>query len=113
MCFIEKNDILFWVNVEGYEQRLMLRLQLNGEKEYNDYLTIERAVGGTVGTDVLFVIPFKTINELSYTPSNVGPYRICIDVQDGDPRLRDISVEKHCFSYFAFKKIMKLYQKKR
>lgn len=113
MCFFEKNDLLMWINVEGYEQRLMLRLQLNGMNEYNDYLTIERAVGGAQGTEVLFVIPFRTIRELCYMPNAGGSYTICIDVPEGDPRLKSITCEKHCFSYFGFRKILKLYQKSR
>ncbi len=114
MCFFEKNDILIWINLEGYEGRLMLRLQLDGKGNYNDYLTIERGVGGTKGTEVLFILAFKYIRDLYYMPSNSGgPYKICIDLPDGDPRLMNILVEKHCFNYFAFRKIMKTYQKNR
>ena len=113
MCFIEKNDILMWVNVEGYEGRLMLRLQLDAEgRDYNDFFTIEQVVGGGKGTDVLFMLPFKTIRDLYYMKSNSGgPYKICMDVTDGDPRLQNILVEKHCFSYFDFRKMEKLYRK--
>lgn len=114
MCFFEKNDILMWVNLEGYEQRLMLRLQLDNRNNYNDFLTIERAVGGAQGTEVLFLIPFKDIRDLYYMPSNSGgPYKICIDLPDGDPRLMNILVEKHCFNYFGFRKIVKLLRKSR
>lgn len=113
MCFFEKNDLLMWVNIDGYNGRLLLRLQLDGEGgEYNDFFTIEQPVGGGKGTDVLFVIPFKTIRDLYYMKSNSGgPYKLCFDVADGDPRLMNVYVEKHCFSYFDFRKMEKLYRK--
>ena len=112
MCLFEKHDLLIWVNMEGYERRLMFRLQTTpGGREYNDFFTIEKPAENGRGTDVLYTLPFKFIRDFYYMkPASDGPYKICIDIES-DPRLKDIRVEKHCFSYLAFREMERTYLK--
>ena len=111
MCFIEKIDHLIWVNLDGFEQRLMLRLQLTpNRKGYNDYFTIERPLSGGAGAEVLYKLRFEDISDVSYQAEPSGDYTICIEVPGAD-LLRDIHVVRHCFNYFGFRKMMKIYRK--
>ena len=90
----------------------MFRLELTlDKKEYEDYFTIERVVEGGKGTETLFIIPFKTVRSLTYLKSSDDVYTICLDVPDGDPRLKHIQVRRHCFNYFSFRKMVKLLEK--
>ena len=112
MCLFEKHDVLIWINMEGYAERLMFRLQTTlDRREYNDFFTIERPVSGGGYTDVICTLPFKFIRDFYYMkPASDGPYKICIDIES-DPRLKDIRVEKHCFSYLAFREMERTYLK--
>lgn len=113
MCLFEKHDLLIWVNLEGYERRLMFRLQTTPDRrEYNDFFTIEKPAEDGRGTDVLYTLPFKFIRDFYYMkPASDGPYKICIEGENDDPRLRNILVEKHCFSYFTFHDMERRYKK--
>ena len=111
MCFFETNDILLWVNLDEYEQRLMLRLQLTPDRRrYNDHFTLERPLPNGQGAEVLYKLHFKDITDISYAPATTfDGYVLCFEVP-GVPRLREIKVAKHCFSYFRFKKMVKLWR---
>ena len=113
MCWFKKEDYLIWVNVDGYDQRLMLRLQTTADKRaYNDYFTIERPLRGGQGTEILFTLPFRTIMSISYLRATASePYTICFEMVGGDPCLSEIKVEKHCFNYLGFKKMVKIHKK--
>ena len=111
MCWFEKVDIMMWVNLEGYEQRLMLRLQAPDKRHYNDFFTIERPLGPGQKPEVLFTLPFSSISNISYDATSSTVYTICFDMVGADSRLRNVQVPKHCFSYMDFRKMQKIYQK--
>ena len=111
MCWFEKVDIMMWVNLEGHDQRLMLRLQSYDRKHYNDFFTIERPLGPGQTPEVLFKMPFSSISNMSYEATSATVYTICFDMVGADDRLRDVKVPKHCFDYLGFRKMLKVYQK--
>ena len=111
MCWFEKEDVLIWVNMEGYDKRLMLRLQSYDKRHYNDFFTIERPIAPGQKPEVLFTMPFGSISGLSYSATPDGNYVICFDMVGGDDRLKNIKVEKHCFNYLSFRKMVKVHQK--
>ena len=113
MCFIEKNDYRFWINIEGYDQKLLLQLQRTPDNRgYNDFFSIDRPLGRGQGTERVFTLPFREVESISYTPSkDNAPYTIRIDAIGGDYRLKEIKIEKHCFNYFEFREVQKVFKK--
>jgi len=114
MCFA-KRDLMMWINIEGFDQRLLLRMRATPDRHsYNDFFTIERPLGGGREPDTLFVVPFRHLSAMSYAKTGRGDgYTICLDMREGDPRLKQIFVATHCFDYFGFRKMLKEYQNHR
>ena len=112
MCWFEKDDILFWVNMEEYDQRLMLRLRAPDHRHYNNFFTIERPLAPGQNPEIIFTIPFDDVTDISYAPpTGDDRYTVCFDVIGGDYRLRDIKVQRHCFNFLEFKKMLRIFKK--
>ena len=112
MCW-SKEDLLLWINMEKYDRRVMLRLRTTPDKKaYNEFFTIEYPHGGAKGAEVLYTLPFNKVKTISYESiSGTNLYKINLDVVNGEEELQEITVERHCFNYFAFKKMMKTHAK--
>lgn len=110
MCFIEKNDFLFWINLDGFDQKLMLRLRKDFRGTgYNDYFTIERPLGTDRGTETLFTLPFQEITNITYTVAN-PVCTISFDMVT-ESRFQDVKIDRYCFNSWEFKRMVKLYKK--
>lgn len=112
MCWCEKVDLWMWINLDGFDQRLLLCLRLTADKKgYEDRFTIERPVEGGRGTEVLFTLPFDDISEISYiAPGLKEDCTVSIDMA-GDDRFKRIKVSRHCFNALEFRKMIRLHKK--
>ena len=110
MCFFEKNDFLFWINLDGYDQKLMLRLRKDFRGEgYNDYFTIERPLGSELGTETLFTLPFQEITNITYKTKS--PYSTISFEMVTDSRFQDIKIARYCFNPWEFRRMIRVYRK--
>ena len=110
MCF-RNEDLLLWINLDGYEQKLMLRLCSVEGREYNDYVTIERVLPAGQGAEVLYTVPFKEIADIVCDTSGDGDCTISFDTDVGDGVLRRVRVARHCYSYFTVRKLLNAFKK--
>ena len=108
MCFLERGDFFIWINLEGDEQKSMLRLRLTEDgKTYRDHFTIEKPLAGGQ-TELLFTLPFREIADLTYATGD--PYCTITFDMVGKP-LRVLRVERHCFNLMAVRKMIKIMKK--
>lgn len=112
MCW-SKEDLLIWVNMEKYDRKILFRLCTTPDKKaYNDYFTLEYPHGGSKGTEVLYTLPFNEIKSLSCNLVRGSDlYKLNLDLTDGDECLREITVPRHCFPYYTFKRMVKAHAK--
>lgn len=110
MCFFEKNDFLFWINLDGFDQKLMLRLKKDFRGTgYNDYFTIERPLGSELGTETLFTLPFQEITNITYKTDD--PYcTVCFDMIS-ESRFQEVKIARYCFNIWEFKRMVKIFKK--
>ncbi len=113
MCFLEKVDYLIWIKLDGADRKGMLRLQRDHSgKGYNDFFTIERVADGGAGTELLYTLPFSDIESISYKTSASDGTDCAISFEmKGDDRFREIRVDRPCFNYLYFRKMIRIYEK--
>ena len=109
MCFFEKNDYLFWIELDGFDQKLMLRLRKNFRGTgYNDYFTIERPLGSTLGTETLFTLPFQEIVNITYQTKS--PYSTISFDMLTENRFQEIKIARYCFNPWEFRRMIKVFK---
>lgn len=109
MCFFEKGDFFLWINLDGYDQKLTLRLPLTEDRRnYSDHFTVERSLGVGKGTEVLFTLPLGEISDVTYATGD--PYCI-LSFDTADERFKAIRVDRHCFNLLSVKRMIKVVKK--
>ena len=115
MCCFEKRDLFIWITHEWFRDKTLLCLRLTPDgRDYNDFFTVERVVGGGMATEVIFTVPFETVREISYRTASASSGERCallFDLIVGEECLRDIPVDRHCFDLWTVRKLIKVFKK--